>query len=101
MDTTFRADIKGINRFIFEAGADEDRLHLHISDVEPGTRAHPPHQHDGQEIFYVFTGEGEVMFGDTAHRVTANEAIHVDCNVLHGIRNVGDTPLRYAVIIAK
>ena len=58
MEKEIRNDIKGINRFIFEAGADREQLHLHISEVGPGQRAHPPHTHDGQEIFYVFSGEG-------------------------------------------
>ncbi len=101
MGVTVRTDVKGIARFIFEAGADAARLHLHISDVEPGMRAHPPHRHDGQEIFYVFSGEGEVIFGEQTHLLTDNQAIQVDCQVLHGIRNVGETPLRYAVIIAQ
>ncbi len=101
MTETVRTDIKGIDRFIFEEGADAEQLHLHISEVGTGTRAHPPHQHDGQEIFYVFSGEGEVLFGEQTHRLTDNQAIHVDCRVLHGIRNVGETPLRYAVIIAR
>ncbi len=101
MASTVRNDIKGIGRFIFEAGADPQQLHLHISEVEPGTRAHPPHQHDGQEIFYVFSGRGEVLFGKHTHLLTDNQAIQVDCRVLHGIRNVGQTPLRYAVIIAR
>ena len=96
-----RTDIKGIDRFIFEIGADREKLHLHISEVGPGQRAHPPHTHDGQEIFYVFSGEGEVLFGEQKHRVSDNEAVHVDCQVLHGITNVGKTPLRYAVIIAR
>lgn len=87
--------------YSFESGADSEQLHLHISEVAPGTRAHPPHQHDRQEIFYVFSGEGEVVFGDQTHRLTDNQAIHVNCEVLHGIRNVGETSLRYAVIIAR
>ena len=101
MEKEIRDDIKGIDRFVFEAGADREQLRLHISEVGPGLRAHPPHTHEGQEIFYVFSGEGEVLFGDQTHRVSSNEAIHVDCQILHGIRNIGETPLRYAVIIAK
>lgn len=101
MKREIRSDVKGINRFVFEAGSDREQLHLHISEVGPGQRAHPPHTHEGQEIFYVFSGEGEVLFGEQTHRVRDNEAVHVDCQVLHGIRNVGETPLRYAVIIAK
>ena len=101
MAETVRTDIKGIDRFIFGNGANREKLHLHISEVGPGQRAHPPHTHDGQEIFYVFSGEGEVLFGEQTHRVSDNEAVHVDCQVLHGIRNVGEKPLRYAVIIAR
>ena len=101
MAETIRTDIKGIDRFVFEGGMDRSRLSLHISEVGPGERAHPPHTHDGEEIFYVFSGEGEVLFGEQTHIVTDNEAVHVDCTVLHGITNVGKTPLRYAVIIAK
>lgn len=101
MAETIRTDIKGIDRFVFEGGTDRSKLSLHISEVGPGERAHPPHTHDGEEIFYVFSGEGEVLFGEQTHIVKDNEAVQVDCNVLHGITNVGKTPLRYAVIIAK
>ena len=101
MAEKIRTDIKGIDRFVFEGGLDRSRLSLHISEVGPGERAHPPHTHDGEEIFYVFSGEGEVLFGEQTHIVKNNEAVHVDCTVLHGITNVGKTPLRYAVIIAK
>ncbi len=101
MTESVRTDIKGIERFVFEEGADRGKLSLHISEVGPGERAHAPHSHDGQEIFYVFSGEGEVLFGEQTHQVKENEAVHVDCTVIHGIRNIGDSPLRYAVIIAK
>ncbi len=96
-----RTDIKGIDRFVFETGADRGQLSLHISEVGPGQRAHPPHTHDGQEIFYVFSGKGEVLFGEQTHQISDNEAVHVDCQVLHGIKNIGKIPLRYAVIIAR
>jgi hypothetical protein len=41
MEKEIRDDIKGINRFIFETGSDREQLHLHISEVGPGDRAHP------------------------------------------------------------
>jgi quercetin dioxygenase-like cupin family protein len=96
-----RADVKGIGRFLFAEGADDDKLHMHVSKVDPGTRAHPPHQHGGQEIFYVFSGRGEVIVGEDRHIVESGEAIQVDCTVEHGITNAGDTAMRYAVIIAR
>ena len=56
MEKEIRSDVKGIDRFIFETGADQEQLHLHISEVGPGQRAHPPHTHEGQEIFTCFLG---------------------------------------------
>jgi len=100
MSTEIRTDIKGIKRFLFAPGANPDKLHLHVSEVGAGTRAHEPHKHKGQEIFWVLEGEGEVLVGGETHRLTEGEAIHVKGNILHGISNAGDGPLRYAIIIA-
>ena len=101
MKTQIRTDVKGIERFIFAPGADSDRLHLHISEVDAGTRAHAPHEHKGQEIFFVLSGEAEAEVGEETHRLKAGEAIQVEGSILHGIRNVGKDSLRYAVIITK
>ncbi len=101
MSVDVRTDVKGIERFFFNQGADPEKLHLHVSEVGPGTRAHPPHQHSGQEIFYVLEGEGEVVVGGDTYRLNGGEAIHLNCEILHGIRNIGSGPMRYAVIIAK
>lgn len=95
-----RTDVKGVPRFLFAEGADDDALHLHVSEVGPGERAHPPHSHGGQEIFYVLSGNGEVLVGEQKHALVAGEAIHIDCRVEHGITNIGETSMRYAVIIA-
>ena len=101
MSIEIRTDIKGINRFLFAPGADPDKLHLHVSEVGPETRAHAPHEHEGQEIFWVLDGEGEVIVGGETHRLTKGEAIHVEGSLLHGISNAGEGKLRYAVIIVK
>ena len=101
MAVDVRTDIKGIGRFLVAEGADPQKLRLHVSQVAPGTSAHPPHQHDGQEIFFVLEGEGEVSMEQEAYPVNAGEAIQVNCGVMHGIRNIGKGPMRYAVIIAR
>ena len=36
-----------------------NQLRLHVSVINPGEAAHPPHQHAGEEIIFVFEGEGE------------------------------------------
>ena len=100
MPVDVRTDIKGLARYLLTSGADREKLRLHVSEVGPGKSSHPPHQHEGQEIFYVLDGEAEVLVGDEKHRVNGGEALQVDCQILHGISNAGNGPLRYAVIIA-
>jgi len=58
MSVEIKTDIKGIPRFLFAPGADPEKLHLHVSEVGPGTRAHAPHEHEGQEIFWVLRSRG-------------------------------------------
>lgn len=101
MSVDVRIDVKGIEKFFFNKGADPEKLHLNISEVGPGTRAHPPHQHSGQEIFYVLEREGEVVVGEDTYRLNGGEAIHLNWEILHGIGNIGSGPMRYAVIISR
>ena len=96
-----REDVKGIGKFVFADGSDSEKLHLHISEVEPGERKHAPHAHSGQEIFYVFSGKGRVDVSDESFEVSGSEAVQVHCELEHGIINVGEEPLRYAVTIAR
>ena len=93
--------VKGISRLLVGNTVDPDRLHFHISEIEPGTRAHPPHTHEGIEAFYVFEGEGIVEMGEERQPVHANEAVVIDAGVLHGLVNTGQTRMRYMVIIVK
>ncbi len=92
---------KGLSRCLAEAGLDPEKLRMHISEIAPGTRAHPPHTHEALEGFYILEGRGTIEVGDERHTLCANEALILDAAVLHGLQNTGDTPMRYLVIIAK
>ncbi len=90
---------KGLTNCLVETGIDPEKLRIHISEIPPGTRAHPPHTHEGVEAFYVLEGRGAVEVGGERHAVGPNEAIILDARNLHGLENIGDTPMRYLVII--
>ena len=92
---------KGLSRCLVETGIDTEKLRMHLSEIAPGTRSHPPHTHDALEAFYILEGRGAVEVGGERHEIGANEAIILDATVEHGLSNAGDTPLRYIVIIAK
>ncbi|MCX6032747.1 MAG: cupin domain-containing protein [Chloroflexi bacterium] len=90
---------KGLTRCLVETGIDPEKLRIHISEIPPGTRAHPPHTHEAVEAFYVLEGHGAVEVGGERHAVGPNEAIILDARNPHGLENIGDTPMRYLVII--
>ena len=73
-------------------------LNLKMSWVKPHLAHHGAHEHEAGEIFYVLEGTVEFSLRDETKIVGANTALYCPPNVPHGIRNVGDTPIRYLVI---
>jgi mannose-6-phosphate isomerase-like protein (cupin superfamily) len=93
---------KNLDGFWIESSLPEDKLSLHISEIAPGTRAHPPHTHAGVEAFYILSGSGTVELEDGSQiSVATNQVVTVDATRLHGLVNSGSTPLKYIVIITK
>lgn len=83
--------------FVNEAcGAETPRMH--VSVIDPGQAAHEPHAHEGEEIMFVLEGTAEIRMGEEMQRVGANTAVFCPPNVLHGIRNAGDAPIRYLIV---
>jgi mannose-6-phosphate isomerase-like protein (cupin superfamily) len=93
--------VKGITRCLLDADLPGEPLHLHISEVGPGERSHPPHRHGGLEAFYMLEGEATLEIDGESFTLRANEAAVFDPNKLHGLLNSGSIPMRYIVIIAK
>jgi mannose-6-phosphate isomerase-like protein (cupin superfamily) len=92
--------VKGIARYLHDADLGEKDLRLHISEVGPGQRSHPPHQHGGFEAFYILEGQGTVEIDGESFVLNANETAVFDPHKLHGLRNSGSGPLRYIVLRA-
>ena len=71
---------------------------LKLAVVAPHLANHPPHHHPEDEFFLVLEGQAEFFLG--GQRVVAGPSTSLYCppNVEHGIRNVGDTELKYLVI---
>ena len=93
--------VKGIEQYFADEALDGDPVRLHISQVPPGERAHPPHKHGGFEAFYMLEGEGTLEIGDEQVVIKANQAAVFDPTKLHGLVNTGPVPMRYMVIIAR
>jgi (S)-ureidoglycine aminohydrolase len=92
---------KGIDRLLVDPALEPGRLRMHVSEIEPGTRSHPPHTHEGVEAFYVLEGEGVLEIGEERYPLRANQGIVLDPGTLHGLFNNGTGKMRYLVIISK
>jgi mannose-6-phosphate isomerase-like protein (cupin superfamily) len=92
---------KGVNKLWVGEDVPADALSLHISEVGPGLRAHPPHTHDGVECFFMLDGKAAMEIGGERIELDAKDGIVLEPSTLHGLVNIGDVPMRYMVIIAK
>jgi len=71
---------------------------LKLSVVEPGKGTHAPHEHAEDEFFFVLEGTAEFhLNGETTVRGPMT-SFYCPTGSMHGIRNVGDTELKYLVI---
>ena len=71
---------------------------LKLSVVRPNAATHAPHVHEEDEFFFVLEGTAEFhLEGETA---TGGPMTSFYCpsGMRHGIRNIGDTELKYLVI---
>ncbi len=90
---------KGLSRCLIAASLDPQKLRLHLSEVEPGSRSHGAHTHPGVEAFYVLEGQATVEVDDERYTLGPNEALALDARRPHGIFNSGAARVRYLVII--
>lgn len=92
---------KGLAKCLAAPGLGPDKLHIHITELEPDSRSHAAHTHAGVEGFYVLEGQATVEVEDELYPLGPNEAIMVDASRPHGIFNSGSARVRYMVIITQ
>ncbi|TBV27639.1 cupin [Meridianimaribacter sp. CL38] len=71
---------------------------LKLSVVEPHKATHEPHKHEEDEFFFVLEGTAEFFLNGETVVAGPYTSFYCPPNSLHGIRNVGDTELKYLVI---
>ncbi len=69
-----------------------------MSVVKPHAATHEPHRHADDEIFFVLTGTAEVFLNGEKAVLHPYSTFYCAPNSEHGIRNVGDTDLKYLVM---
>lgn len=81
--------------------ADKDFLDgrtLKLSVVAPKKATHAPHRHIEDEFFFVLEGTAEFYLNGETVVSGPLTSFYCPSNYEHGIRNVGDTELKYLVI---
>ena len=71
---------------------------LKMSVVAPGKATHPPHTHKEDEFFFVLEGRAEFYLNGKTKEAGPYSSFYCPRNSEHGLRNIGDTELKYLVI---
>jgi XRE family transcriptional regulator, regulator of sulfur utilization len=93
--------VKGVQRCLLDADLGGEPLHVHVTEIGPGERSHPPHRHGGYEAFYVLEGAPTLEIDGETFPLGPNEAAVFDPQKLHGLVNNSDAPARYLVILSN
>lgn len=71
---------------------------LKMSVVAPHKATHAPHSHIEDEFFYVLEGTAEFFLNGETKTGGPNTSFYCPSFSEHGIRNIGDSELKYLVI---
>lgn len=75
-----------------------DELECHITTLNKGFAAHPPHRHADEELLIVKEGTVEALVAGEWVKLGPGSVIFQAANIDHAIRNAGETPATYHVI---
>jgi quercetin dioxygenase-like cupin family protein len=74
------------------------KVAVHESKLAPKSEPHPPHHHNGEEIFMMLDGTLEVTINGQSSLISRGSIAFIGSGDEHGIRNPGDIAARYYVI---
>lgn len=87
-----------VRKFFQTPTATLDELECHVTTLNPGVASHPAHKHPNEELVIIREGTVEVLVNGELKRVGPGSVVFNASNVMHSLRNVGDTPAVYHVV---
>ena len=85
-------------QYWFADGSLAEGKTVKLSVVGPHLATHASHHHPEDEFFFILEGKAEVYLDGQRRVVGPNTCFYCPSEHEHGIRNAGDTELKYLVI---
>jgi len=85
-------------QYWFADGSLAEGKTVKLSVVGPHLATHAPHHHPEDEFFFILEGKAELFLDGQWRAVGPNTCFYCPSGHEHGIRNAGDTELKYLVI---
>jgi uncharacterized cupin superfamily protein len=89
----------GERRAVFDGPtATLDKLHCHITTLNPGEKSGEPRLHHQEEVIIVKEGTVEALADGVTRVAPAGSVIFFQANAVTALRNVGNGPATYTVV---
>lgn len=70
-------------------------------EVMPGEEDEELHKHLGQEFNFVLAGKMLFKIGDLSYELNKGDSVYFNSNIPHGIKVIGDKPVKFLAVVMK